>query len=124
MKCVYVKEGGLDCNANSMTDSDYCYLHNPEIPEESKKQSQAKGGEARSLTLDKPLPELPLNTPNDAVVLVADTIKRVRAGELDIKTANCIGFLSDKLLKAFEVAKLNDKVEYIERVIVEKRLTQ
>ena len=123
MKCVYVKEGGLDCNANSMTGSDYCYLHNPEIPEESKKQAQAKGGEARSLTLEKPLPELPLNTPNDAVVLVADTIKRVRAGELDIKTANCIGFLSDKLLKAFEVSRLNEKVEYIERVIVEKRAT-
>jgi hypothetical protein len=123
MKCVYVKEGGLDCNANSMTDSDYCYLHNPEIPEESKKQAQAKGGEARSLTLEKPLPELPLNTPNDAVTLVADTIKRVRAGELDIKTANCIGFLSDKLLKAFEVSRLNEKVEYIERVIVEKRAT-
>lgn len=123
MKCVYVKEGGLDCNANSMTDSDYCYLHNPEIPEESKKQAQAKGGEARSLTLEKPLPDLPLNTPNDAVTLVADTIKRVRAGELDIKTANCIGFLSDKLLKAFEVSRLNEKVEYIERVIVEKRAT-
>lgn len=123
MKCVYVKEGGLDCNANSMTDSDYCYLHNPDIPEESKRQAQAKGGEARSLTLEKPLPELPLNTPSDAVMLVADTIKRVRAGELDIKTANCIGFLSDKLLKAFEVSKLNDKVEYIERVIVEKRTT-
>jgi len=124
MKCVYVKEGGIDCNANSMTDSDYCYLHNPEIPEESKRQAQAKGGEARSLTLEKPLPDLPLETPSDAITLVADTIKRVRAGELDIKTANCIGFLSDKLLKAFEVARLNDKVEYIERVILEKRLTQ
>ncbi len=123
MKCVYVKGGGLDCNANSMTDSDYCYLHNPEIPEESKRQAQAKGGEARSLTLEKPLPDLPLETPSDAITLVADTIKRVRAGELDIKTANCIGFLSDKLLKAFEVSKLNDKVEYIERVIVEKRTT-
>jgi hypothetical protein len=106
-----------------MTDSDYCYLHNPEIPEESKRQAQAKGGEARSLTLEKPLPDLPLETPSDAITLVADTIKRVRAGELDIKTANCIGFLSDKLLKAFEVSKLNDKVEYIERVIVEKRTT-
>jgi len=121
MKCVYVKEGGIDCNANSMTDSDYCYLHNPEIPEESKRQAQAKGGEARSLTLEKPLPDLPLETPSDAITLVADTIKRVRAGELDIKTANCIGFLSDKLLKAFEVARLNDKVEFIERVILEKR---
>lgn len=123
MKCVYVKEGGLDCNANAMTSSEYCYLHNPDIPEIEKKLAQTKGGEARSLTLASPLPEIALDTPSDAILLVADTIKRVRAGELDIKTANCIGFLSDKLLKAFEVAKLDDKVDYIERVILERRIT-
>ncbi len=124
MKCVYIKDDGETCQANPMRDSEYCYLHNPDISEDEKKQAQAKGGQARNLTLETPLPALPLETPNDAVTLVADTIKRVRAGELDIKTANCIGFLSDKLLKAFEVARLNDKVEYIERVILEKRVTQ
>lgn len=106
-----------------MTSSEYCYLHNPDIPEAEKRLAQAKGGEARSLTLASPLPEIALNTPSDTILLVADTIKRVRAGELDIKTANCIGFLSDKLLKAFEVAKLDDKVDYIERVILERRIT-
>jgi hypothetical protein len=124
MKCVYVKDNGEACHANPMGGSEYCYLHNPAISEDEKKQAQAKGGQARSLTLETPLPDLPLETPNDTVTLVADTIRRVRAGELDIKTANCIGFLSDKLLKAFEVARLNDKVEYIERVILEKRVTQ
>jgi len=68
-----------------------------------------------------PLPELPINEPNDAVLLIVDTINRVRSGELDIKTANCLGFLTDKLLKAFEVSKLNDRVEIIERVILEKK---
>jgi hypothetical protein len=67
------------------------------------------------------LPDLPLDEPNDAINLLIDTIKRVRAGELDIKTANCLGFLSDKLLRAYEVAKLNDKVEFIERTVLERR---
>lgn len=114
----------MTCQANAMTGSNYCYLHNPDISDEEKRLAQVKGGEARTLTLKEALPLLPLDTPNDAVLLIADTIKRVRAGELDIKTANCIGFLSDKLLKAFEVARLNDKVEYIERVILEKRAIQ
>jgi hypothetical protein len=52
---------------------------------------------------------------------MADTISRVRAGEMDIRVANCLGFLTDKLLKAFEVSRLNDKVEFIERIILEKR---
>jgi hypothetical protein len=62
-----------------------------------------------------------IHTPDDTISLLADTIGRVRAGEMDIKVANCIGVLSGHLLKAFEVARLNDKVELIERVVLEKR---
>lgn len=121
MKCLYTKTDGGECNANAMTGSDFCYLHNPDIPEGEKRLAQTRGGEARNLTLSEPLPDLPLTSPSDAVVLVADTIRRVRAGSLDIRTANCLGFLTDKLLKAFEVSRLNDKVEFIERIILEKR---
>lgn len=105
-----------------MKDSDYCYLHNPDISEEEKQLARTRGGEARSHALITPLPELPLTTPQDAVILVSDTIRRVRSGELDIKTANCIGFLTDKLLKAYEVAHLNDKVDFVERVVLERKL--
>jgi len=121
MKCIYVKDDGENCNANAINDSEYCYFHNPDIPKEQKQLAQTRGGEARSLTLITPLPEMKLETPTDAVMLVADTIKRVRAGELDIRTANCLGFLTDKLLKAFEVSRLNDKVDFIERVVLERR---
>lgn len=121
MKCIYLKDNGETCQANSMADSEYCYLHNPNIPEADKRLAQTKGGEARSLTLTEALPEIPIVTPSDAVILVSDTIKRVRAGTLDIRIANCLGFLTDKLLKAFEVSRLNDKVEYIERIVLEKR---
>jgi hypothetical protein len=58
--------------------------------------------------------------PEDAITLITDTINRVRAGELDIRTANCLGFLADKLLKAFEITQINDKADYI-KVILEKR---
>ena len=104
-----------------MSDSDYCYLHNPEISQEDKLLAQTKGGEARAVEIKTALPEIPLNTPNATITLMADTISKVRAGEMDIRVANCLGFLTDKLLKAFEVARLNDKVEFIERIILEKR---
>ncbi len=123
MKCVFIKPNGDQCQANAMTDSQYCYLHNPDISEEEKREAQSKGGEARALVVKEPLGELALTNPNDTITLMADTIQKVRAGEMDIRTANCLGFLTDKLLKAFEVAKLNDKVEYIERIILERKTT-
>lgn len=121
MKCEFTKDDGQPCEANALKGSDFCYHHDPDISDEEKRDAQSRGGANRALTLQNPLPPLEIAEPNDAVLLVADTIKRVRAGELDIRTANCLGFLSDKLLKAYEVSKLNDRVEVIERVILERK---
>jgi hypothetical protein len=121
MKCIFIKPNGDQCGANAMRGSDYCYLHNPDISQEDKRVAQTRGGEARAVAIKTALPEIPLNTPNDTITLMADTIKQVRAGKMDIRVANCLGFLTDKILKAFEVARLNDKVEFIERIILEKR---
>jgi hypothetical protein len=124
MKCKFTKPDGTQCNAYAMSEAEYCYTHNPDISDEEKREARERGGQARALTIANPLPALPINEPNDAILLIVDTISRVRAGELDIKTANCLFIGSDKLLKAFEVAKLNDRVEIIERVILEKRATR
>ena len=121
MKCEFIKPDGTKCEAHAIKDSEFCYFHNPDISDEEKRQAQSNGGKTKALTLKDPLPELVLAKPEDAVLLIADTISRVRAGTLDIRTANCLGFLSDKLLKAFETSRLNDRIEIIERVILEKK---
>ena len=121
MKCEFIKPDGQKCEAYAVKGSKFCYFHNPDISDEEKREAQSNGGKTKALTLKEPLPELALIKPDDAVLLIADTISRVRAGALDIRTANCLGFLSDKLLKAFEVSRLNDRVEIIERVVLEKR---
>ena len=120
MKCNHTKENGETCEAYAVRDSEFCYFHNPDIDDEEKREAQSNGGKTKALTLKEPLPELALTTPDHAVLLIADTISRVRAGTLDIRTANCLGFLSDKLLKAFEVSQLNGRVEIIEQVIQRK----
>ena len=117
MKCEFIKPDGQKCEANAVKSSEFCYFHNPDISNEEKHEAQSNGGKGKALTLAEPLPVLPLFTPDHAVMLIADTISRVRAGTLDIRTANCLGFLSDKLLNAFEVSTLNNRIELIERVI-------
>jgi len=120
-KCKHTKEDGTQCGAYAMADTEFCYLHNPAISDEEKKLAQVKGGENRALMIDEPLPVMRLETPSDAVMLLADTINRVRTGTLDPRIANTIGYLAGHLLKAFEVAQLKDKIEVIERLVVEKR---
>ena len=121
MQCSFIKQDGTQCNANAMSGLDYCYTHNPDISDEEKKEAQTNGGANRALTLKEPLPVLPIANQDDAVLLVADTINRVRAGKLDIRTANCLGFLADKLLKALEASQTNDKLEKIERLLTQRQ---
>ena len=121
MKCEFIKPDGTKCEAHAIKDSKFCYFHNPDISDEEKREAQSNGGKTKALTLKEPLPALPLKMPDDAVLLVADTINRVRAGKLDIRTANCLGFLADKLLKAFEASQTNDKLEKIERLLAQRQ---
>jgi len=121
MQCKGIKTDETQCNANAMSELDYCYTHNPDISNEDKREAKQRGGQNRAVAISEPLQPLAIAEPTDAVLLIVDTINRVRAGELDIRVANCLGFLTDKLLKAFEVSKLNDRVEIIERVILEKK---
>lgn len=121
MKCEFIKSDGQKCEAYAVKETKFCYFHNPDISDEEKREAQTNGGANRVLTLKEPLPVLPIANQDDAVLLVADTINRVRAGKLDIRTANCLGFLADKLLKALEASQTNDKLEKIERLLAQRQ---
>lgn len=121
MKCKQTKGNGEQCNANAMSESDYCYLHNPDISEEEKKEAQTRGGSNRALTIKEPLPEMPLAKTQDAVLLLADTINKVRAGKMDTRIATTLGYLAGNLIKALEVSDLEERFERVEKLVAEKK---
>lgn len=115
MKCVHTKENGSKCNAYCMHWSNYCYLHNPEISDEEKKTHQSRWGKQQnSLSSQKgPLDSIDIQNLNDVAALLVDTVNKVRTQELDIKTANCIWFLCNHLMKAYELSQLEKKLDAI-----------
>ena len=117
MKCKFIKDDETLCNANAMSDSSYCFLHNPDISEEEKQNAQAKGGKGNKIKIMEPLEQVAIEKVEDVVKLLADTINRVRSGELDIKIANCIGYLSGHLTKAMEISELEQRIQTIERAV-------
>ena len=121
MKCIFIKENSQECQANSMTNCDYCYLHNPKVPKEEKQLVQSQGGKANIVKVEKELPPIIINSLPDVVLLLKDTIYRVRDGQLDLRIANTIGFLSSHLLKALEILEVQKKVESVERIILERK---
>ncbi len=117
MKCIYIKPNGKQCEANAMADSQYCYIHNPDISQEEKTATQSKGGLNRSPKINQSLPPVKLEKTKDIMALLTETINQVRGGDLDCRVANSIGYLAGIAVKAYEISELEERLDRIELAI-------
>ena len=121
MQCKFIKLNNQQCEANAMEDNDFCFLHNPYISEEEKKGMQSKGGKANKIAIKEPLEALEIKDTKDVIFLISDTINRVRAGQMDTKIANCIFYGSGQLIKALETSEIQEKLELVNALILERK---
>ncbi len=122
MKCKYIKSNKKRCDSNALNGDKYCFWHSDNINDAEKQKARITGGKSNISKITNPLPPMEINEPDDVVNLLADTIERVRNGEMDVKIANCLGFLSSHLIKALELSNLKNKVEAIEKVFYERKI--
>ena len=115
MRCNYIKPNKKRCSANAMKGSEFCFSHNPDMKEQ-KKAAVIKGGKMSKKNRSR-LPAIGLTQPKDVVSLLSTTINEVRSGSAELRTANCIGYLSGHLIKAIEIANLEERVAKIEEAL-------
>ncbi len=122
MKCQHIKPDGTQCGANAMADAEFCFSHNPET-QEGKAAAVLKGGQAiKPRKEDVPLEPLSVKSTQDILALIQDTINRVRTEPMTHQKANCIGYLANIALKALEVGELDEKLELINTLILERKI--
>jgi hypothetical protein len=113
-----------DCGAYAIKGGTLCFTHDPQHKEEHL-AAAARGGSASDEIGSIRLEELKLDRPATVIALLQDTINRVRVvredGSMHIKMANCLGFLSNHLLRAMELSELEQRLETVERVILERK---
>jgi len=119
-KCKHKLDDGIQCGAWALKEKEFCFSHDPES-REKKLEAVRRGGLAREIAIDTPLATIAVASPKDVVMLLAQTIHEVRAGTLDCRIANTIGYLTGHLIRAFEVAELDGKMEEVRAVLIERR---
>ena len=119
MQCKFIKSNGKQCNANAMRNSELCFTHNPET-KEAKKEAVVRGGKSPKKNYNPLLP-VKIEDSSGVVKLLVKTINEVRTGEIDLRVANCLGYLSGHLIKAMEVSDIEKRVEEIEKQLEERR---
>jgi len=117
--CKHIKPDGAQCQAKAMKGSDYCFTHNPDTQIE-KHLAVVKGGLAsKKVKLD--LEPLSIKTPQEVGKLLEDTINGVRSGEIPPNIANTIGYLAGHALKALEASNLDQRVEMVESILLQRK---
>lgn len=99
-----------------MAGSNYCWIHSPNISRFEKKLASSKGGTNRHLS-EMDFPEIIIKSSKDIPPLLVDTIQRLRNRTIDVRRGTAIGYLSDMLLRSYEIADIESRIERLEEMI-------
>ena len=118
--CRAKKPDGSACLTAALPDSDFCFFHDPDRADERREANAAGGRNGRMKTLEG-APDIKVESCQDVVRLLSDTINQVRRGELDPRVANAVGYLANVLIRAAEQGDHEQRIKDLEAVIKRQR---
>jgi hypothetical protein len=119
MQCKFIKNG-KHCGAFAMNKSEFCFSHNPEAKEQ-KQLAVMKGGKALKRSACVQLATVDINDKKDVIPFLVAVINELRGGKIDNRKANSLAYVGGVLIKAYELAEMEDRLEKVERLVLEKR---
>jgi len=120
MKCKATTKSGKSCKANALKDKKYCLAHDPESKQKFKEITKKGGKVKRKVQVYLALIEFKGDV-REVLDLLADTINRVRSNQMPSRIANTIGYLAGHMIKALEMAELEDRLKKVERIVLERK---
>src|SRR5271157_1116861 len=111
-KCRAKTKAGRQCAAPAIRGGIYCSLH--QDPERAAELGR-KGGAGNRKVYDTGDTEIdaPRNA-SEVMNFLADAMAQVRAGKMDPKLGSTLGYLGTSLLKAIEVADIDERLKRVE----------
>lgn len=114
-RCKFIKDNGEQCKAYAMKNSDYCFTHNPNVPEEVKREARTRGGRATGSRAREPLEGVVFSRQADIPLFIERLINLILKGKIDTKTAEVI-LRALSQLKEYNLEK-KQKYAYLSRFL-------
>ena len=118
--CKFVKSGGEPCQAKCMTNSDYCYWHNPDVAAK-RAEARKKGGQNRRAGKQSNHGRYSIKTTDDILVALEDALNDACGLENSHARARTIGYLCQILLKTLEVGALEERLKALEDTVFSQK---
>ena len=119
-KCKATNKKGKRCGAWALHGKDHCFIHDPES-KEARALAVRKGGKVKKKVQVSLAPIEFKGNAKEVLDLLADTVNRVRSGEMPPRIANTVGYLAGHMIKALEMAELEDRLKKVERIVLERK---
>ena len=111
--------GGAACGGYAVDGSAFCFVHDPDQAAK-RDDARRRGGQAgRVATL--PESAVAVRSLTDVVGLVEETINDVRAGRVDVRVANAVGYLANVAIKAIAQSDVEARLDALESVLEPSR---
>ncbi len=112
--CKASKSDGSKCKVAALTDSEFCFFHDPSRTAD-RKAAQSLGGHGnRMKTLDPGIPDVKIQNSGDTIALLSETINQVRKGIIEPRVANAVGYLANIAMRALEQNELEARIRSLE----------
>src|SRR5260370_2260638 len=112
MQCTQKKRDGSRCKAMALAGQKHCALH---AEPGRAAELGGKGGRRRAIYNPDNLKDFAApKTAADLRDLLAESIIEIRAGKLDPRVANALGYLGASYLRALEVADIESRLDALE----------
>jgi len=103
-----------------MSSSTFCINHNPEA-KELKKMAVISGGKALKKIDQHRLPAVSIESKKDVIPFLISVINEIRSGRADVKKANALAYVGSTLLKAYELVEMEERIDKIETLVLERK---
>lgn len=118
--CNGLTHSGQPCRAPAMPGDSRCISHSEDPKVRTlKRQATSKGG--RMSTAWKPVRRGQMRRIEDVVCLLEEVTRKCAAGELPPRVASAVASASGQMLKGLETLALKDRLEALEKAILENR---
>jgi len=114
--CKATTKDGLPCRALRVTDSDYCFMHDPALAEE-RKEARARGGRARHGRKIGPVGEgeyVEIRDLGDVLRVLASELNAVLSLEKSISRARAVGYLAGIMANIYQASELEQRLAALE----------
>jgi general stress protein YciG len=112
-KCQAKTKAGRQCAAPAVRGSALCALHSD--PNRAAELGR-KGGARNRKVYDSEVRKVSVpESAGEVKRMMAESMAEVRAGKMDPKLGTTLGYLGTALLRAFEVAEFEQRLERLER---------